>query len=72
MKRYYPIAVTLLLLSCQKQYTGYCISGSNPSEYQVLKFVEEAATKNQAEKQVEKVLNEKFPTNGQWSCEVDD
>ena len=72
MKRYYPIAVTLLLLSYQKQYTGYCISGSNPSEYQVLKFVEEAATKNQAEKQVEKVLNEKFPTNGQWSCEVDD
>lgn len=69
---YLIAAVTLLTFSCEKQYTGYCISGSNPSEYQVLKFVEEAATKNQAEKQVEKVLNDKFPTNGQWSCEVED
>ena len=72
MKKNYVIFVgVLLLFSCQKQYTGYCISGSNPGEYQVLEFVEEAATKNQAEKQVEQVLNDKFPTNGQWSCAAD-
>ena len=73
MKRNYVlIGAGLLLFSCQKQYTGYCISGSNPGEYQILEFVEEAVTKNQAEKQVEQVLNDKFPTNGRWSCEVED
>ncbi len=73
MKGYYVvIAVTLLLFSCEKQYSGYCISGSGPGNYQVLEFVEEAATKNQAEQKVEKMLNETFPTNGKWSCEVDD
>lgn len=71
MKRYYILlALVELCLSCQKQYTGYCISGSSTSNYQVLEFVEKAATKRQAEKQVEKVLNEKFPTNGTWSCDV--
>ena len=73
-KRYLFFAFTFLslLFSCKKQYTGYCISGSSPSDYQVLEFVECAATKNLAERQVEKVLNEKFPTNGPWSCDVAD
>jgi hypothetical protein len=56
--------------ACQKQYSGYCISGSSPSDYQVLEFVESATTQNRAERKVEKVLNEKFPTNGSWSCDV--
>lgn len=55
---------------CQKQYSGYCISGSSPSDYQVLEFVEHASTQNRAEKKVEKILNQKFPTNGDWSCDV--
>lgn len=70
-KQYYLyLALCLVCFSCQKQYSGYCISGSSPSEYQVLEFVENALTKNQAERQVEKVLNKKFPTNGLWSCDV--
>lgn len=64
-----PVLI-LLCFSCQKQYTGYCISGSSPSEYQVLEFVERAVTKNQAEKKIEKILNSKFTTNGNWSCDV--
>lgn len=67
---YFYLALCLLSFSCQKQYSGYCISGSSPSDYQVLEFVETASSKNQAERQVEKVLNEKFPTNGAWSCDV--
>lgn len=56
--------------ACQKQYSGYCISGSSPSDYQVLEFVESASSRNAAERKVEKVLNQKFPTNGEWSCDV--
>ena len=61
-----------LLSSCTKQYSGYCISGDSPSNYTTLKFQEEAATKAAAENQVEKVMNQKFPESGPWSCEVYD
>jgi hypothetical protein len=61
---------SILLISCQKQYSGYCISGSSPNNYQVLEFVESASTRRAAERKVERVLNEKFPTNGEWTCEA--
>jgi hypothetical protein len=62
--------LSILLISCQKQYAGYCVSGSSPSDYQVLEFVESASTRRAAERKVERVLNEKFPTNGEWTCDA--
>jgi hypothetical protein len=66
------ILMGLLTASCQKTFKGYCISGNSPSNYQVLEFFEKASSKRAAERQIEKIMNERFPTNGSWSCEVND
>lgn len=62
--------IALISSSCRKQYTGYCISGSSQSDYQVLDFVENASTRGRAERKVENILNKKFPTETGWSCAV--
>lgn len=64
------VLMLCILASCSKQYSGYCISGSSQSDYQVLEFIENASTKSRAEKKVEKILNSKFPTDTGWSCDV--
>jgi hypothetical protein len=71
MKKYIYLLLSIILLSsCRKQYSGYCISGSSQSDYQVLDFVENASTRGRAERKVENILNKKFPTETGWSCTV--
>lgn len=73
MKKYVLFASVLLsLVSCTKSYSGYCIGGTSPSNYTTLKFQEDASSKNAAEQEVEKMMNQKFPESGPWSCEVYD
>jgi hypothetical protein len=65
------LSLVLILISCKKQYSGYCISEQN-SNYTVIKFQEEAVSQKAAERQVERVMDDKFSESGPWSCEVYD